>query len=60
VSTPALTDKTGGRIVKYDRATGARTDHQLDSGWVPGEQAFVPAEGRRGEAEGWLVSIVAH
>ena len=60
VNTPALTEKTGGRIVKYDRVTGARTDHQLDSGWVPGEQAFVPAAGARGEDEGWLLSIVAH
>ena len=60
VNTPALTEKTGGRIVKYDRVTGARTDHKLDSGWVPGEQAFVPAAGARGEDEGWLLSIVAH
>jgi carotenoid cleavage dioxygenase-like enzyme len=32
----------------------------LDSGWVPGEQAFVPAQGARGEDEGWLLSIVTH
>ena len=57
VSMPAPTEKTGGRIVKYDRVTGARTDRKLDSGWVPGEQAFVPAAAARGEDEGWLLSI---
>jgi carotenoid cleavage dioxygenase-like enzyme len=40
--------------------SGGRTDHLLDSGWVPGEQAFVPAQGARGEDEGWLLSIVTH
>jgi carotenoid cleavage dioxygenase len=60
VNTPALTEQTGGKIVKYDRATGARTDHLLADGWVPGEQAFVPARGARGEDEGWLMSIVTH
>jgi carotenoid cleavage dioxygenase-like enzyme len=60
VNTPALTEKTGGRIIKYDRATGARTEHQLGEGWVPGEAAFVAAKGGRGEDEGWLMTIVSH
>jgi len=59
-NTPALTHKTGGRILKYDRTTGARTEHHFGEGWVPGEPAFVQAQGTTGEDAGWLMSLVSH
>lgn len=59
-NTPALTEQTGGRIVKYDRATGTRTDHHFPDGWVPGEPVFVQAAGTTGEDAGWLLSLLTH
>lgn len=59
-NTPALTDQTGGRIVRYDRATETRTDHRFAEGWVPGEPAFVRAKGTTAEDAGWLLCIVTH
>ncbi|MFG2089942.1 MULTISPECIES: carotenoid oxygenase family protein [unclassified Spirillospora] len=44
-------------IVKYDTATGAATAHDLGSDTMIGEAVFVPAGGRRGEDDGWLVAI---
>jgi carotenoid cleavage dioxygenase len=50
---------TGDSIVKYDLRSGSSAAHAPGAGLIPGEAAFVPAEGARGEDEGWLMSIVS-
>jgi carotenoid cleavage dioxygenase len=48
---------TPAAIVKYDRTTGAVTSHELGTDTAVGEAVFVPADGRRREDDGWLMSI---
>lgn len=60
VNLPLVTERTGGKLVKYDRTTGQRTVHELSTGWIPGEPVFVPARGATAEDDGWLISIVTH
>jgi carotenoid cleavage dioxygenase len=45
-------------IVKYDTGTGAVDVREVGAERHPGEAVFVPADGARGEDEGWLLSIV--
>ncbi|MCP2334975.1 carotenoid oxygenase family protein [Actinomadura rupiterrae] len=49
---------TKAAVVKHDLLTGSATSHQMD-GHV-GEAVFVPAEGRRDEDDGWLLTIETH
>ncbi|NEW25451.1 carotenoid oxygenase family protein [Nocardia cyriacigeorgica] len=46
---------SSGAIVKYDLDTGRAIMRRAEH---PGEAVFVPAEGRRAEDEGWLLSLV--
>ncbi|MFG2002038.1 carotenoid oxygenase family protein [Spirillospora sp. NPDC048911] len=46
-------------IVKYDVRTGSSSAFELGPELTPGEAVFVPAQGARGEDEGWLLSIVS-
>ncbi|MEV0199104.1 carotenoid oxygenase family protein [Nonomuraea sp. NPDC050691] len=48
----------GDAIVKHDLRSGSSAALELGPDLVPGEAVFVPAEGARGEDEGWLLSIV--
>ncbi|MFF1901863.1 carotenoid oxygenase family protein [Kitasatospora sp. NPDC058218] len=45
-------------LVKYDRATGARTLRPFGTGRLPSEAVFVPAEGATEEDAGYLLTIV--
>jgi carotenoid cleavage dioxygenase len=46
-------------IVKYDVVQEKSIALELDSEFAPGEAVFVPASDRRGEDEGWLLSLVS-
>ncbi|MGC9670650.1 carotenoid oxygenase family protein [Planosporangium sp. 12N6] len=45
-------------IVKYDTGTGVVKTLHLSADRHPGEAVFVPADGARGEDEGWLLTIL--
>ncbi|GAB2583080.1 carotenoid oxygenase family protein [Streptomyces capparidis] len=46
-------------LVKYDRATGARTRLPFGTGQLPGEAVFVPAEDAADEDAGYLLTVVS-
>lgn len=45
-------------VVKYDYQTGKRTSWWPGNRRIVGEAVFAPAEGAKGEDEGWLVAAV--
>ncbi|SDI16101.1 carotenoid cleavage dioxygenase [Sinosporangium album] len=45
-------------IVKYDHREGTAEFYKVGHDRLPGEAVFVQARGRRGEDEGWLISLV--
>lgn len=47
-----------GGILKYDRATGQRTEIDLGRGRMGGEPVFVPSENPRAEDDGYLMTFV--
>jgi carotenoid cleavage dioxygenase len=47
-----------GTLLKYDLATGTRTDLDLGRGNMPGEPVFVPAAGGTDEDDGYLMTFV--
>ncbi|MBO2456506.1 carotenoid oxygenase family protein [Actinomadura violacea] len=49
----------GNAVVKYDLRDGSSSVREFEEGASVGEAVFVPAEGARGEDEGWLLSIVS-
>lgn len=51
-------DSATAAVVKYDVRDGATSTYELGTDRVAGEAVFVPAEGGRGEDDGWLLSIV--
>lgn len=51
-------DAVTAAVVKYDVRGGSTTSYELGPDRVAGEAVFVPAEGGRGEDDGWLLSIV--
>ncbi|WP_433140951.1 carotenoid oxygenase family protein [Actinomadura nitritigenes] len=49
----------GDAVVKYDLRDGSSSVREFGEDASVGEAVFVPAEGARGEDEGWLMSIVS-
>ena len=49
---------TSGAILKYDRATGQRSQIDVGMGRLPGETVFVPSENGRAEDDGYLMTYV--
>jgi carotenoid cleavage dioxygenase len=47
-----------GAILKYDRASGARSQIDVGMGRLPGEAVFVPAAGATAEDDGYLMTYV--
>ena len=47
-----------GAILKYDRATGGRSQIDVGMGRLPGETVFVPAVGATAEDDGYLLTYV--
>jgi carotenoid cleavage dioxygenase len=47
-----------GAILKYDRATGARTEISFGRGHMPGEPVFAPRDGATDEDDGYLMTFV--
>ena len=45
-------------LVKYDLASGKVEAHEFGAGFAPGEGVFVPASGRAGEDEGFVLAYV--
>ena len=45
-------------LVKYDLASGKVEAHVFGAGFAPGEGVFVPASGRAGEDEGFVLAYV--
>ncbi|MEP1596531.1 MAG: carotenoid oxygenase family protein, partial [Halieaceae bacterium] len=55
---PELIDKAEGGIYKYDLQSGNVDAYLPGLQFTPGEAFFIPAEGAKGEDEGYLVSYV--
>lgn len=50
-------DAVPGALLRYDMHSGEVARHSFGPGRIPGEAAFVPADGRPG-GEGWLMTYV--
>ncbi|MFB8079833.1 carotenoid oxygenase family protein [Streptomyces sp. NPDC056013] len=59
VSFPDQNGLGGYGVVKYDRATGARSIHEAGDARLPSEAVFVPAAGGTREDDGYLLTVVS-
>ncbi|WP_216895384.1 carotenoid oxygenase family protein [Nocardia alni] len=53
----AVTDPSGGALVRYDLHTGSSTSHEFGAGHIPGEASFAAADENAGGA-GYLMTYV--
>ncbi len=53
----AVTDPSGGALVRYDLHTGSSSAHEFGAGHIPGEASFAPADENAGGA-GYLMTYV--